>query len=59
VVEWTRALEAEQARTANDERPCLYEQAADRTELKKLVISAVRQSAQLQTGCLLEFLLQR
>ena len=59
VVEWTRALEAEQARTANDDRPCLYEQPADRTELKQLVIAAVRQAAQLQTACLLDFLLQR
>jgi len=58
-LEWTNAFEAEKARTANDERPCLYEQPADRTELKKLVVSAVRQSAQVQTACLLEFLLKR
>ena len=58
VTEWTNAFEAEKARTANGERPCLYEQPADRTELKKVVISAVRQSAQLQTSCLLEFLIK-
>ncbi|MEI6073545.1 MAG: hypothetical protein WCS31_17300 [Verrucomicrobiae bacterium] len=58
-LEWTNAFEAEKARTANDERPCLYEQPADRTELKKLVISAVRQSTQVQTACLLDFLIKR
>ena len=58
LVQWTNAFEAEKTRTANDARPCLYEQPGDRTELKNVVISAVRQSAQLQTSCLLEFLLK-
>ena len=59
VVEWTNVFEAEKTKTANDERPCLHEQPRDRTELKQIVISAARQSTQLQTSCMLEFLLKR
>jgi len=52
------AYEAEKARTANEATPCLYDQPQERDELRKAIYPVVQRSSQLQTACLLEFMLK-
>lgn len=57
-IELIGAYDAEKARTASEANPCLYDHPEVRAEIKKAILPAVQLSSQLQTGCLLEFMLR-